>query len=296
MYMFIPVLSIISDTVSGTFGDFFTSFFSVLEMNGIVVAGSEISLAFALGAVIYNDIPAEVLTVINRWHKSIDEQYSNINNVVETLNSRQTEWNVPQELLKTLTDNRNELRVLIAKCRSNTGSPADRLLRNTLLKNTVKLCITHVKSWAVLQCYAGVLTAVDVHLLGFFMPGDNSGHRARKAPTVALAQVKVSVINMDYIRVIIDHANAENSAQVKNGWPHGVRHALIVIIAADGVTEVCRQMTSRLHNSIEMPHGSHGKQFIIKAAFLKHVDDKPKFGAEQTFSMPLTTEDLVAKK
>jgi hypothetical protein len=71
--------------------------------------------------------------------------------------------------------------------------------------------------------------------------------------------------------------------------------AVIVITAADGVTEVYRQMTDRLHNDIKMPAGSHGKQFIIKAAFLKHVNDEPKFGNEPTFSMPLTTEDLAAE-
>jgi hypothetical protein len=70
--------------------------------------------------------------------------------------------------------------------------------------------------------------------------------------------------------------------------------ALIVITAADGAAEVYRQMTSRLHNDIRMPAGSHGKQFIIKAAFLKHVNDEPRFGNEPTFSMPLTTEDLAA--
>jgi hypothetical protein len=37
-----------------------------------------------------------------------------------------------------------------------------------------------------------------------------------------------------------------------------------------------------------------GRQFIIKASFLKHVNDEPRFGNEPTFSMPLTTEDLAA--
>jgi hypothetical protein len=41
-----------------------------------------------------------------------------------------------------------------------------------------------------------------------------------------------------------------------------------------------------------MPSGSRGKLFIIRAAFLRHVDDKPRFGPEPTFFMPLTTEDL----
>jgi hypothetical protein len=73
-----------------------------------------------------------------------------------------------------------------------------------------------------------------------------------------------------------------------------VRHALIVITASDGVTEVHRQITTRLHNDIRMPDGSHGKQFIAKASFLRHVDDEPRFGNQPTFSMPLTTEDLAA--
>jgi hypothetical protein len=43
-----------------------------------------------------------------------------------------------------------------------------------------------------------------------------------------------------------------------------------------------------------MPEGSHGKQFILKVSFMKHLDDAPRFGSELTFSMPLTTEDLAA--
>jgi hypothetical protein len=45
-----------------------------------------------------------------------------------------------------------------------------------------------------------------------------------------------------------------------------------------------------------MPPGSHGKQFVIRAAFLKHPDDVPYFGNSPTFSMPLTTGDLAAGK
>jgi hypothetical protein len=71
-----------------------------------------------------------------------------------------------------------------------------------------------------------------------------------------------------------------------------VRNILIVITSSDGKTEVYRQVTSRLHNDIRMPNGSHGKQFIIKASFLKHVDDEPRFGNEPTFSMPLSTVSI----
>jgi hypothetical protein len=45
-----------------------------------------------------------------------------------------------------------------------------------------------------------------------------------------------------------------------------------------------------------MPDDSHGKQFFIKASFLHHIDDAPRFIPQPTFSMPLTTEDLAAGK
>jgi hypothetical protein len=116
----------------------------------------------------------------------------------------------------------------------------------------------------------------------------------RTEATDEVAEVKVKVINEDFIRVVIDQSAAENAAQIVHGWPAGVRNALIVITSADGKTEVYRQFTTHLHNDIRMPDGSHGKQFIIKASFLKHVNDEPRFGNEPTFSMPLTTEDLAA--
>jgi hypothetical protein len=87
---------------------------------------------------------------------------------------------------------------------------------------------------------------------------------------------------------VIDRSADENAAQVAHGWPEGGHNALLVITADDGKTEVYRQMTTRL------PDGSHGKQFIVKASFLKHVNDEPRFSNEPTFSMPLTTENLAA--
>jgi hypothetical protein len=183
---------------------------------------------------------------------------------------------------------------LINKCRTNLASAADRELRNTLLKSTVGLCLVQVKIWAYGEFSAGIMTADDVHLLGFLLPGETGGHHSRTEATDVVAEVKVKVVNEDFIRVVVDQSGGENAAQVVHGWPDGTKNALIVITSADGKTEVYRQVTSRLHNDIRMPDGSHGKQFIIKAAFLKHVDDDPRFGNEPTFSMPLTTEDLAA--
>jgi hypothetical protein len=113
---------------------------------------------------------------------------------------------------------------------------------------------------------AFALTADDVHLLGFLLPDETGGHRDRTEATDVVAEVKVKVVNEDFVCVVIDQSAGENAVQVVHGWPDGVKNALIVITAADGQMEIYRQFTTRLHNDIRLPDGSHGKQFIIKAS------------------------------
>jgi hypothetical protein len=270
-------------------------FLSSLSDGGFLsAADSGVTVAFALGAVVYGSVTEGVLASIRRWHGSIDEQFSNINNLVTVVTSHQPAWSMPPDLLQQLTGNRDRLQELINKCRTNLASAAARELRNPLLKSTVGLCLVQVKIWAYGEFSAGIMTADDVHLLGFLLPGETGGHHDRTEATDVVAEVKVKVVNEDFIRVVIDQSAGENAAQVVHGWPNGVKNAMIVITAADGQTEVYRQFTTRLHNDIRLPDGSHGKQFIIKASFLKHINDEPRFGNEPTFSMPLTTEDLAA--
>jgi hypothetical protein len=248
------------------------------------------TLAFALGAVGYV-LPDGVRALSRQWHGSIDEQFGNINNLVNRL-AAHPEWMFPPQLLMQLTENRDQLQLLINKCRTPDGSQTDRLLRSALLKSTVGLCLQQVRLCAYGAFAAETLTAEDVHELGFLLPGEASGRHSRTEATNIVAEVKVSVVSEDIIRVVVDQSAGENAAAVVHGWPRGVKHALIVIYAADGTTEVYRTLTTRLHNDIRMPDGSRGKLFIIKASFLKHVDDTPRFGNAPTFSMPLTTNDL----
>jgi hypothetical protein len=277
------------------FFDHVIQFFASFSDGGLLLtAGSGLTLAFALGAVAHGAITEGVLAGARRWHGSIDDQFAAIDNLVSIINPNAPRWPIPSALLEQLNNNRSQLQALINRCRTNEASRADREQRNTLLKSTVGLCLLQAKIWAYGEYATGVMTADDVHLLGFLLPGETGGHRARAEATDVVAEVKVKIINEDYIHVVIDQSAGENAAQVEHGWPQGVRNALIVITAADGKTEVYRQVTATLHNDVRMPEGSHGKQFIIKAAFLRHVNDAPRFGNEPTFSMPLTTEDLVA--
>jgi hypothetical protein len=270
-------------------------FSSLSEGGWLWTAGSGVTMAFAAGAVPAggSGITDGMLAAARRWHGSIDEQFGNIDNLVNLLT--ENTWPIPPDLLTLLTGNRDRLQKLINKCRTTSASSADRALRNTLLKATVGLCLFRVKIWAYGEFVTGTLTADDVHRLGFLLPGETGGHHDRTEATDITAEVKVSIVNADFIHVVIDQSAGENAARVVHGWPPGVKHALIVIVAADGKTEVYRQMTTRLHNDIQMPPGSHGRQFLIKASFLKHIDDTPRFGNEPTFSMPLTTEDLAAE-
>jgi hypothetical protein len=290
MENFMQVLIQCADALSGPAN----VFFAAAGDGGILsqVGGSG-ALAFAAG-MSYSNIPAEILTAIRRWHGTIDDQAGNIDNLVVTIQAHSS-WGKPAQFSKIVA-NRTQLLALILKCRSAQGSAADRGQRDLLLKTTVDLCLTQVKAWAYMQYYNNVITLNDLHTLGFLLPGEAGGRHERAEAVNVLAEVKVSIISADIIRVVIDQAADENAALVAHGWPHGVRQALIVITAADGVTEVLRLLTTHLHNDIRMPDGSHGKQFIIKASFLRHIDDEPRFGPAPTFSMPLTTEDLVNKK
>ena len=254
------------------------------------ISTSGLALAFALGAMAYGVIPEGVLANIRKWHGSIGEQFGNIDNLVNLVTEHQPQWNMPPNLYAELTSNHSQLQTLINKCRTNAASAADGTFRNSLLKSTIGLCLLQVRIWAYGQFGAGVLTADDIHLLGFLLPGESGGHHDRTEATDEVAEVKVRVINEDNIRVVIDRSAGENAGQVTHGWPPGVSNAVIVITAADGKTEVYRQLTTRLHNDVRMPDGSHGKQLIVKASFLKPVNDGPRFGNEPTFSMPLTTE------
>jgi hypothetical protein len=240
-----------------------------------------------------NLIPEGILSGIRRWRGGIGDRFNCIDNLLRHLAEHQSQWNVPPDMLSQLADSHSQLEKLTSKCRSLAGSTADRMLRDSLLGPTVRFCRIQVKAWAHGQYSAGVLTAEEVHMLGFLLPGEIGGHRSRREPTREIAEVKVHVLGADFIRVVVDQSGDKNAARVAHGWPAGVRNALIVIVAADGTTEVCRRVTTRLHNDICMPAGSHGRPFIIKAAFLRHVSDEPHFGSEQTFSMPLTTEDLL---
>jgi hypothetical protein len=290
----IPVacaVSILTCALSAVIGECITA---SAAADGLQAVALSLTLAATVAAVTYANIPAEVLAAIRRWHGSIDDQFGNLDNLVNILGDNLTTWSVPQQLYATLLNNRDQLDKLIQKCRSTQGSAADRTVRNSLLKTSVGLCLTQVKAWSYSQYYDGVLTADDVHLLGFLLPGEAGGTHERKEPVDVLAEVKVSVVNADFIRVVIDQSSDDNAALVVHGWPQGVHQALIVIVASDGKTEVLRKYTTHLYNDIQMPAGSHGKQFIIKAAFLRHIDDSPLFGPEPTFSMPLNTEDLAA--
>ncbi|MDR1116451.1 MAG: hypothetical protein LBL33_09990 [Tannerella sp.] len=265
---------------------------SSLSDGGLLwAAGSGVTLAFALGAVVQSNISEGILAGARRWHGNIDDQFSSIGNLVDLIQEKQ--WTLPQALLAELLNNYGQLKILIPKCRTNAASARDREHRNVLLKSTVGLCLHQVKLWAYGEYAAGTLTAEDIHNLGFLLPGENGGHHSRTEATRVMAEVSVRVLSSDLIHVVVDQSGGENAAQVVHGWPTGVKQALIVIVSADTKTEVIRQMTTHLHNDIQMPEGSQGKQFVIKAAFLKHIDDTPHFGNEPTFSMPLTTEDLI---
>jgi hypothetical protein len=62
----------LAGSVSGILNEFFSTFQGV---ETVLIAGSGAVLAFAIGAVTYSDIPEGILSIVRRWHGSIDDQF-----------------------------------------------------------------------------------------------------------------------------------------------------------------------------------------------------------------------------
>jgi hypothetical protein len=276
------------------FKELFPAICLVLALISTLFTGMELfGITFAiLPVVMKGEITDALLANVRRWHGKIDEQFANINNLVVQIEAHK-EWELDNETLNFLKRQRDALQVLNAKCNAGEASPKEHRERSAMLKTTVGFCLMQMKLWAYNLYNTGMMTITQLHDLHFLLPNETGGHHDRGGATKELPDIKVKVVNMDNIEVVLDQANVENAALVRSGWPKGVKQAVIVILASDGVTEVYHQMTTRLYNEIEMPAGSRGKMFIAKAAFLAHIDDEPKFSSQQTtFSMPQTTEDL----
>ena len=140
---------------------------------------------------------------------------------------------MPSDLFEQLTGNHSQLQALINKCRTNAASTADRTLRNSLLKLTVKRCLLRVKIWAYGQFTAGVLTSRRCAPARLPAARRNRRTPDRTEAANAVAEVKVKVVNEDFIRALsFDRSSGENAAQVACGWPAGVKNTLIVITSA----------------------------------------------------------------
>jgi hypothetical protein len=236
---------------------------------------------------------AAIMSDTKRWHGPIDDRAAAIYQMVGVLNANVTRWMQPGDLRTFCTTFPAKLEAVLKVCSSRESSRASRADRDELLNQAVAYSLGFVRMWAYGEFAAGSMTSKDLHALGFLVPGETSKHRARAEVNDVRPETKIRIYSEGKIMVVIDQAIDKNAAEVHHGWPTGVHMALISIFEQDGKTEVYHKMTTHLHTRIEMPEDSHGKIFLAKAAFLKHVDDTPDFGTQITFEMPRTTQDLL---
>jgi hypothetical protein len=252
------------------------------------------ALSAAVLAAGIDDLPEGIRSTILNWHGTYNQQHDNIRNVIKIIKLH-SGWPVPAEAYKELTDMEAELAPLMQVCGTTSASSVTRMKRRTLVKALVALCLSDMKTWALEMYRLKQMTADDVHELGFRLFGERGGSHARVMATNVTPAIKVRNISPEIVRVIIDKSAGENAAEVTRGWPEGVKYALIIIISVDDRKEIVRLISTRVYNDIKMPEGSRGKQFEVKASFLKHTDDEPRFGNAPVFSMPLSTDDLIAR-
>jgi hypothetical protein len=240
------------------------------------------------------DKPTEgTLATARQWHGTYSQKQANLDNLLATIAAHKS-WAYPATMVTFLTTAQERVRVLMNKRAANQASGTDREELKQLFKQVIEICTRQMKFWALGLYATREMTLQELHSLGYLLPGERGGSRKRAKESLALGVPRPLVIDADHVRVTVDHAFGENAGQVASGWPPDAKYVLIVIRAADGKTEVFRTISSLLHNNILMPGGSHGKIFLVRAAFLRHPDDEPHFGIEPTFSMPWTTGDLAA--
>jgi hypothetical protein len=257
-------------------------------------AGGGGAVSAAVLAAGVGDLPEGIRATILNWHGTYDQQHDNVLNLIKIIKAHGS-WAIPTEAYKELTDMEAELAPLMQICGTTSASSVTRMKRRTLVKALVALCLSDMKTWALEMYRLKQLTADDVHELGFRLLGERGGHHARVMATNVTPAIKIRNISGEIVRVIVDKSAGENAAGVTRGWPEGVKYVLIIIVSVDDREEIVRLISTRVYNDITMPEGSRGKQFEVKASFLKHTDDEPRFGNAPVFSMPLTTDDLIAR-
>jgi hypothetical protein len=242
----------------------------------------------------YINIPLEVINRARGWHGKIAQKSGNIRALRDGLKAREGTVPTPSDTMVLLTSTVTRLDELAAKSVAGNITPNERHERGALLVTTIAFILGSVKPWIYGEYSLGHLSLNDVHELGFLLPGEAGGRHGRSNPTDVIAEVKPRVLSANMSRIILDQASAANAGPVAHGWADGARMAIILIHALEGAKEVVRLITTHLHNDIVMPEDCHGKQYVVKAAFLKHVDDEPRWSNEVTFTMPKTVLDLSA--
>jgi hypothetical protein len=276
------------------------SFFACLFYNFFANAGFATGIGFTTAFAIIGSVGlkaeelASILSAAKRWHGKMDDKMANIDALTNLLKLNVDAWDIPTAMMNFLSNKRNQLQTLVNFCRTRASSPNDKIDRDSLFKVTIEYCLHDIKFWALGLLHAGKITLDDYHKMGFLVPGETGGNHNRSEATDAKAEVKVRILGPNQIEVIVDQAAEENAAQVKHGKPHGVHFIETVIYTADTGEEIYNEKGTHLRKKVDIPAQYHGKQLGIKAAFLAHVDDKPNFSDGALFSMPLTTQDLIA--
>jgi hypothetical protein len=261
-----------------------------IEVSSIAGKGRIVTIC-TIGSMENEALYEELRRVAKNWRGKQDARYTNIVNMYNTMKSMQPAWKIPEPVMSVLDEKVPELVKIVEICQGRNAGSLDRAARRGLTAELVNFSLGTVKNVAYGAYAVGDITLRDVHALGFMLAGESGGAHARSKPNKVQAEAKVEVIDYSSINLVVDKAAHENAGPVAKGWPKGARSVKVVIEDTDG-KEVLVAMSSQLHTRIRMPEGSRGKQFVLRAAFLRHLDDDPVYSGEVMFTMPLMIRDI----
>jgi hypothetical protein len=234
-------------------------------------------------------------TVVKNWHGSLDAQFTNIENLYSGLQALQPTWGVPMQLMTVLADKVPLLEKAVMKCRERNAGPVDFDIRRSLTKELVDFSLDTARNIVFGAYGQKEITIHDVHRLGFMLMSESGGAHGRAIPNKVQAEAKVQVMDYSNINLVVDKASHEDAGPVTEGWPEGAKTVKVLISDIHG-KEVLQLMSAHLHTQIHLPDWVRGKQLVLRAAFLKHVDDEPVYSNEVTFTMPLMIRDITPEQ
>jgi hypothetical protein len=226
------------------------------------------------------------------WHKSITEKMHCLTNLDNKLTLDGEYWGMDPAVLTQNHALYVQIEPYYTLYLSGDARNSELVIFRRLLGEDVEYALDVVKPDAIGRCGVGAMDISDLNSLGFLMPNQGKGRHERSGENEIVPETNAKVTAIDTVMVTVDNALDKHGNRTKGSKPKGVKQILIVLQDEKGV-EIFNKMFTKTQVYIDIDQKYRGEIILVRAAFLKHVDDTPHFGEPVAVSMPKDIADIL---